>query len=47
VCRATVSPEKEAYHYAKMAKAWLEDEDGPPPAEKLALYYYCIADEDE
>ena len=28
-------------------KAWLEDEDGPPPAEKLALYYYCIADEDE
>jgi hypothetical protein len=47
VCRAMVSPEKEAYHYAKMAKAWLEDEDGPPPAEKLALYYYCIADEDE
>lgn len=47
VCRAHVSPEKEAQYYAKMAQAWLEDDDGPPPSEKLALYYYCIVDEDE
>jgi hypothetical protein len=25
-----------------LAKAFLEDEDGPEPAEKLALYYHCI-----
>lgn len=47
VCRAHVSPEKEAHYYAKMAQAWLEDDDGPMPSEKLALYYYCIVDEDE
>lgn len=46
VCRAHTSPEKEALHYAKMAQAWLEDDDGPPPSEKLALYYYCIADDE-
>ena len=46
VCRANVSPEKEAHYYAKMAQAWLEDDDGPPPSEKLALYYYCIADDE-
>lgn len=44
VCRASISPDKEAIHYAKMAKAWLEDKDGPPPSEKLALYFHCIAD---
>lgn len=47
VCRMYVSPEKEAHHYAKMAQAWLEDDDGPSPSEKLALYYYCIVAEDE
>lgn len=41
------TPEKEAFEYAKKAQAWLEDDDGPPPAEKLALYYYCIVDNDE
>lgn len=46
VCRAYVSPDKEAYYYAKMAQAWLEDEDGPHPSEKLALYYYCIANDE-
>lgn len=45
VCRTIVSPDKEAHYYAKMAQAWLEDDDGPPPAEKLALYYYCIVDD--
>lgn len=44
VCRAYVSPDKEAWYYAKMAQAWLEDDDGPEPSEKLALYYHCIAD---
>ena len=46
VCRSHVSPEKEAHYYAKMAQAWLEDDDGPHPAEKLALYYYCIVDDE-
>lgn len=44
VCRANVSPDKEALHYAKMAQAWLEDDDGPSGPEKLALYFHCIAD---
>ena len=44
VCQAYVSPEKEAMHYAKMARAFLEDKDGPSPSEKLALYFHCIAD---
>lgn len=47
VCRSHVSPEKEAHYYAKMAQAWLEDDDGPAPSEKLALYYYCIVADDE
>lgn len=29
---------------AKMAKAFLEDPDGPEPSEKLALYFHCIVD---
>ena len=45
-CRGSISPEKEAYYYAKMAQAWLEDDDGPAPSEKLALYYYCIVDDE-
>lgn len=40
-------PEKEAQFYAKMAKAFLEDKDGPEPSEKLALYYYCIVEGDD
>jgi hypothetical protein len=42
-----IPKEREAMIYAKMAKCWLEDEDGPPGAEKLALYYYCIVAGDE
>lgn len=45
VNRAYVSPDKEAHYYGKLAQAWLEDDDGPAPSEKLALYFYCIADE--
>ncbi len=40
-------PEKEAQFYAKMAKAFLDDKDGPEPSEKLALYYYCIVEGDD
>lgn len=39
-------PEKELQFYLKMAKAFLEDEDGPEPSEKLALYYYCVVEGD-
>ncbi len=31
---------------AEMAKAFLEDPDGPEPSEKLALYFHCIVDSD-
>lgn len=39
-----VSPERECHYYVELAKAFLEDDDGPEPSEKLALYYYCIAE---
>lgn len=39
-------PEKELQFYLKLAKAFLEDKDGPEPSEKLALYYYCIVEGD-
>lgn len=35
--------EKSLMFCAELAKAFLEDEDGPEPSEKVALYYYCIA----
>ncbi len=44
--KGIVPPEKELHLFARMAKAWLEDEDAPDPKEKLALYYYCIVKED-
>ena len=46
VNRSMVSPDKEAHYYAKLAQAWLEDDDGPEGSEKLALYFYCIADDE-
>ena len=49
-CKAAkkyVPVEKELAFYVDMARAFLEDKDGPKPAEKLALYYYCIVDNDE
>lgn len=33
--------------YAKMAKAFLEDDDAPEASEKLALYFHCIVCADE
>lgn len=45
--RALIPRDKEAMIYTKMARYWLEDEDGPQGSEKLALYYYCIVDGDE
>ena len=47
VIKKYVPAEKELPAYVEMAKAFLEDADGPKPAEKLALYYYCIADNEE
>lgn len=45
--RSFISKENEGAFYAKMAKAFLEDEDAPEGSEKLALYYYCIVDSDD
>lgn len=42
-----IPEEKEAVVYAKMAKAFLEDPDAPEGGEKLAIYYNCIAKQDE
>jgi hypothetical protein len=45
--RPMIPKDKEAMLYAKMARYWLEDEDGPKGSEKLALYFYCIVDDDD
>lgn len=42
VIKRYVQPERELVACAEMAKAFLEDPDGPDPSEKLALYYHCI-----
>lgn len=44
VVRKHIPPEKELVFYAELAKAFLDDPDGPEPSEKLALYFHCIAD---
>ena len=38
-----VSPERECHYYVELAKAFLEDEDGPEPSEKTCalLLLYC------
>lgn len=46
VNRSFVSPDREPHYYAKLAQAWLEDDDGPTGSEKLALYFYSIANDD-
>lgn len=43
VVRKYVSQEKELHFFAELAKAFLDDPDGPESSEKLALYYHCIA----
>lgn len=45
--RGVIPAEKELMTYVKMAKAWLEDEDAPEGSEKLALYYYCVVNDEE
>lgn len=47
VFKSLVPKDKEDVVYTKMAQAFLEDEDAPEGSEKLALYYYCIVDDDE
>ena len=42
VLKKYVSPEKELHLCVELAKAFLEDVDGPEPSEKLALYFHCI-----
>lgn len=44
VLRKYCPPDKELMACAEMAKAFFDDPDGPEPSEKLALYFYCIAD---
>lgn len=44
VAKKYVSPDKELAFFADLAKAFLDDEDGPEPSEKLALYFHCIVD---
>ena len=39
--------EKALMFYAEMARAFLEDEDGPEASEKVALYYHCIVCDEE
>lgn len=44
VAKKYVAPDKELAFFADLAKAFLEDEDGPEASEKLALYFHCIVD---
>jgi hypothetical protein len=46
--RPDLPPEKEVVAYTKLAQAWLEDKDAPVDgSEKLALYYWCIVNDEE
>jgi hypothetical protein len=46
--KSIVPPDKEIIVYIKLAQAWLEDPDAPVEgAEKLALYYWCIVQDEE
>lgn len=42
VIKKYVPPDRVLHFCAELAKAFLEDEDGPEPSEKLALYFHCI-----
>lgn len=46
--KSIVTPEREHIVYSKLAKAWLEDKDTAlKGSEKLAVYYYCIVNDEE
>ena len=48
VLKNIIPPEKEVIAYVKLALAWLEDPDAPVEgSEKLALYYWCIVNDEE
>lgn len=48
VLKGVIPPEKELVAYVKLAQAWLEDPDAPVEgSEKLALYYWCIVNDEE
>lgn len=48
VLRTVIPPEKELMAYVKLAIAWLDDPDAPVEgSEKLALYYWCIVNDEE
>lgn len=44
VAKKYVSPDKELMFFAELAKAFLDDEDGPEASDKLAIYFHCIVD---
>jgi hypothetical protein len=44
VAKKYIAPDKELHFFAELAKAFLDDEDGPEASEKLALYFHCIVD---
>lgn len=44
VVKKYTSPDKELMFFAELAKAFLDDEDGPGASTKLALYFNCIVD---
>lgn len=48
VLKNIIPPDKEVLAYTKMAQAWLEDPDSPVEgSEKLALYYWCIVQDED
>ena len=47
VLKKYVQPDKELAVCIEMAKAFLDDADGPEPSEKLALYYHCVVCHEE
>ncbi len=44
IIKKHIGHEKELAFCVEMARAFLEDPDGPEPSEKLALYFHCIVD---
>ena len=46
VIKTYVQADKELQVCAEMARAFLDDPDGPEPSEKLALYFHCIVEAD-